>query len=55
MSDMEMSGVAVPRWVLIVFVLLAGFILFVIGNSRNDVLEIHDEGATMCLECIGLE
>jgi hypothetical protein len=55
MNAPGMPEVALPRLAVIVFVLLASFILFVIGNSQNDVLEIHDEGATMCLECIGLE
>ncbi len=36
-------------------VLFFAFILFFIGNSANDALEIQNNGATMCMACIGLE
>ncbi|MBF0243985.1 MAG: hypothetical protein HQL31_01765 [Planctomycetes bacterium] len=35
------------------FVVAALFLLA--GDLRNDVLEIHTNGASMCLSCIGLE
>jgi hypothetical protein len=43
------------RWKIVAILLGLCFVLLMIGNSRNDVLEIHNNGATMCLECIGLE
>ena len=45
----------VTRWQIVAILLGLCFVLLVIGNSRNDVVEIHNNGATMCLECIGLE
>ena len=43
------------RWKAIVSTLLVSIILIMIGNGRNEVLEIHHSGAAMCLACIGLE
>lgn len=43
------------RWKMIVIVLLISFVLFIIGDSSTEVLEIHNNGAGMCLQCIGLE
>lgn len=43
------------RWKMIVIVLLISCILFFIGDSRNEILEMHNNGAGMCLQCIGLE
>jgi hypothetical protein len=43
------------RWKVITIILLLSFACFLIGNSRNDVLEIHNNGAAMCLNCVGLE
>ena len=40
---------------ILVITLLLSFVFFVIGNSKNEVLEIQNNGATMCLSCIGLE
>lgn len=45
-----MKGTAVK---VVVFFLV--FILFIIGDSNNDPLEIQNNGATMCMACIGLE
>lgn len=43
------------RWKAIVIVLLISFVFFLIGDSKKEVLEIQDNGATICLSCIGLE
>lgn len=43
------------EWKIVVAVFLIAIILIIIGDSKNDVIEIHDNGATMCLACVGLE
>ena len=43
------------RWKILTLGFLIALILFLIGNSRNEVLEIQNNGATMCMACIGLE
>jgi hypothetical protein len=43
------------RWKVIVTVLIISVVLFLIGDSRNEILEIHNNGAGMCMQCIGLE
>lgn len=43
------------KWKIILAVFFTAFILFLIGDNSNDVLEIHNQGATMGLANIGLE
>jgi len=43
------------RWKLIVFVFVISMIFFIIGDNKNEILEIQNNGATMCMSCIGLE
>ena len=43
------------KWKIVLAMLLVTFLLLFIGDRRNDVLEIHNDGGTMCLSCIGLE
>ena len=47
--------VGVKRWQVIAVGLLVSGALLLVGNLRNEIIEIHNDGATMCLECIGLE
>ncbi len=42
-----------PRRVIIILFFV--FILFLVGDNANDALETHNNGATMCMACIGLE
>ncbi|MEI6437195.1 MAG: hypothetical protein WCO69_00420 [Candidatus Omnitrophota bacterium] len=39
----------------VIIVLFVVFILFLLGDSANDALETQNNGATMCMACIGLE
>lgn len=39
----------------VTIVLFFAFILLLIGDIANDVLEIQNNSATMCMACIGLE
>lgn len=39
----------------VIMVMFLVFILFLIGDSANDALETQNNGATMCMACIGLE
>ena len=43
------------RWKIIAIVILASLAFFIIGDRKNEVLEIQNNGATMCLACVGLE
>lgn len=43
------------RQMILFGVLLIAFILFVIGDSKNEPLETQNNGGTMCMACIGLE
>ena len=43
------------RWGIIAVAFVIVLVLFLIGDSRNEVLEIQNNGATMCMACIGLE
>jgi hypothetical protein len=43
------------RRLIIGAVMLAAFILFLIGDRNNEPFEIQSNGATMCMACIGLE
>ncbi|MFC1736366.1 hypothetical protein ACFL1X_09620 [Candidatus Hydrogenedentota bacterium] len=43
------------RWKVIACVFALAIVFFAIGNGRHDVLEIHNNGAAMCLACVGLE
>ena len=45
-----MSGKIVKA---LIFIL--AFTFFIIGDCNNDTLEIQNNGATMCMACIGLE
>lgn len=40
---------------IIITVLAISLIFIIIGESRKEVLEIQNNGATMCMACIGLE
>ena len=40
---------------LTIVVFFVAFILFIIGDNANDALETQNNGATMCMACIGLE
>ncbi|MBF0252859.1 MAG: hypothetical protein HQL29_03490 [Candidatus Omnitrophica bacterium] len=44
-----------PRWKLLLIIFLVALILLIIGDSRGDVLETHNNGAGMCMACIGLD
>ena len=39
----------------VVLGVIFAMVLIVVGGSRDEVLEIHHIGASMCLSCIGLE
>ena len=43
------------KWKILILAYFIAFMLFLIGDSRNEVLEIQNNGATMCMACIGLE
>lgn len=43
------------RWKVLTVAFLVALIFFLLGDSRNEVLEIQNNGATMCMACIGLE
>ena len=38
-----------------IIILSVAFILFLVGDNNNEALEIQNNGATMCMACIGLE
>lgn len=40
---------------IVIIVFSAAFIFFLAGDNNNEALEIHNNGATMCMACIGLE
>ena len=41
--------------ILMIVILFAALVLFLIGDSNNEPLETQNNGATMCMACIGLE
>jgi len=43
------------RWGIFAVAFVIVLVFFLIGDSRNEVLEIQNNGATMCMACIGLE
>ncbi|MBF0430015.1 MAG: hypothetical protein HQK83_01950 [Fibrobacteria bacterium] len=43
------------NWKFITILYLFAFLFLLLGDLNNDVLEIQDDGASMCLACIGLE
>ena len=43
------------NWKIIFVVLLISLVLFIVGDSKNEVLETQNNGASMCMACIGLE
>ncbi len=43
------------QWKLLMIIFLASLVLLLIGDSKNEVVEIQNNGATMCMACIGLE
>ena len=40
---------------IVIIIFSIAFILFFIGDNNNEALEIQNNGATMCMACIGLE
>ncbi len=52
---MDRGGVKMERWKLLAIAFGLALILIMIGDSRGDVLETHNNGAGMCMACIGLE
>ncbi|MBF0253591.1 MAG: hypothetical protein HQL11_00455 [Candidatus Omnitrophica bacterium] len=46
---------SVKRWQVLAAAAMMILVFFVIGNAKNEVLEIQNHGATMCMACIGLE
>jgi hypothetical protein len=38
-----------------IVVFFLAFVFFILGDSNNEPLETQNNGATMCMACIGLE
>ncbi len=43
------------RWKFLLIVFWTAVLLMFIGDARNEVVEVQNNGATMCMACIGLE
>ena len=39
----------------VILTLFLALVFFLVGDVGNDALEIQNNGATMCMACIGLE